>query len=663
MKTVAVIPLKKGIWKEDLIYFTAKDVRVGNIVTIPFRTKKILGLVTSVEDVSGDKMNIKDMDFHLRKIIDVKENSIFKSELLESALEVSRYFAVNKNVAVASLIPSVFIENYDKISMSLKIGQGLTLSENQAAKLKTEKLLIQLPIQDRISIYKTLIRESFAGKKSVFVVLPTERDIEKFSDSLSKGIEQFTFKIHSGISPKKTLTLIKEISNPDHPVLILGTAPFLVTPRCDLGVIILEHESSNAYRTIARPHIDLRIFIEIYAAKINAKFIMSDTLLRFETLARRDTDGLQSMHPLSFRVDFEGEINITGTTNTLGHRPTGEAEKKFTVLSEEIIGEIENKLAHKKNVFVFSIRKGLATMTACKDCGTMKCCLNCGSPVVLYLSRDGKKRIFSCNKCRVELDADTHCLNCMGWNLVPLGIGTDTVVEYLKNKVEKTKIFKLDKESAKSSAGAEKIIKEFFAQDGEASPAGGQGSILVGTEMAFFYMKDKVSLSVIASFDSLWSIPNFKMSEKILQIVIAILDKTEDKLIIQTKNKNDTALQVIKNGNLLPFVREEIEDRKKLEYPPFKRFIKITYLGDKPKTLKVKEFLAETFKEYNPEIFSGFHPQIKDNYVTNTLIKLDPQKWSLPALSLGTQIDENLLSKLNELPPSFLISVDPEDLL
>ena len=37
-----------------------------------------------------------------------------------------------------------------------------------------------------------------------------------------------------------------------------------------------------------------------------------------------------------------------------------------------------------------------------------------------------------------------------------------------------------------------------------------------------------MALSVIASFDSLWSIPSFKMSEKILQLIISITEITKD---------------------------------------------------------------------------------------------------------------------------------------
>jgi primosomal protein N' len=163
------------------------------------------------------------------------------------------------------------------------------------------------------------------------------------------------------------------------------------------------------------------------------------------------------------------------------------------------------------------------------------------------------------------------------------------------------------------------------------------------------------------------------MGEKIIQIILSIIENTKDKVIIQTKNENDPAILAIKTGNLLSFVREELEDRRKLSYPPYKRFIKIIYFGDKEQTIKARKILEEIFSarggstsggnEYTFEIFSGFIAKNKSKYVTNTLIKIDTQKWSLPEISSNSSIDENLLAKLLSLPPSFEIFVDPEDLL
>lgn len=644
MKIISIIPLKKAILKGNLTYFTNLDVPVGNIVSILIRNKKTLGLVVESGELKEEKSRVKGMDFNLRKVTEDKGLSIFSKEFLDTVFDTSKYFAQNNTTSIISIIPSIFIEEYDKIS-KIKSGENENIVKDNT-NLRAEKLLFQYPQEDRISIYKTLIRESFAKGKSIFIVLPTELDIIFFNNNLSKGIEQFTFSLHSGISAKKNIISYEKIISSTHPILLIGTAPFLSIPRRDIGTIILEHESSNSYKMIARPYFDLRVFVEIFASKINAKLILADNLLRLESLQRKETDNLNTLHPLSFRIDFGGEIEVFGREK--------EETKKFKILKDESIEEIKSVLNNKKNVFIFSLRKGLATMTMCKDCNNTIVCDKCGAVLVLYTSKDGKKRMLICNKCNSEKDANMVCGICGSWNLIPLGVGSDAVYEYIKDRFPKIKIFKLDKESAKTKAGAKRIIEEFEKE---------QGAVLVGTEMALFYLKNKVPLSIIASFDSLWSIPNFKMGEKILKILLSILAITEKKLIIQAKNVSDGAILAVQKENLLSYVREELEDRKTLGYPPFKRFIKITYLGEKTENAKTKENLKEIFKDYNPTIFSGFIPKMKDKYATNVLIKMDVNKWSLSSISMGASIDENLYQKLVNLPNNFQVSIDPEDLL
>ena len=651
MKIVTVIPFKKGVLKEEFTYFSAKDIENGSIVNIPMRNKKNLGLVISSEDVSKEKSNIKEYTYNLKKIDEVKEQSIFKKEFFDSTVSISKYFATKKNLAISALIPAILIDVYDRIS---KIKIYSTTKENENKKdIKAEKLLFQASSGDRLSYYKTLIRGSFAEKKSVFIVLPTEKDIENFSEILSKGIENFSFDIHGGLSKKKQLEKITAILSLEHPVLIFGTAPYLSVPRDDIKTIILEHESSSAWKTIKKPNIDLRIFAEVYAFQIGAKFVLADSFLRFETIARKDVENMGEIHPLSYRTNFDGEIKIFNKNETVEKITDIEIEKKkFKILNSNTIAEIKNALLHKQNVFIFALRKGLATMTLCRDCSEMVLCDKCSAPVVLYETKDNKKRIFICNKCGTEKNTQMTCTNCGSWNLMPLGIGTDTVYEEVKKNIT-TNVFKLDRESVKTAKEAEKIVKEFENE---------KGSILVGTEMALFYLKDKLPLTVISAFDSLWSIPNFRMSEKIIQIIISILAKTEKELIIETKNENDEIINAVKIDNLISFVRNELRDRKILGYPPFKRFIKISFTGTKAETASVRKFLTENFNEYEPEIFSGFLAKFKDKFVTNMLIKINPADWSLSEISIYGKINEALSQKITALPSVFSVSIDPEDL-
>lgn len=262
--------------------------------------------------------------------------------------------------------------------------------------------------------------------------------------------------------------------------------------------------------------------------------------------------------------------------------------------------------------------------------------------------------MFVCNVCKTEKDPDTRCAYCSGWDLVPIGIGTDTVYEELKRRFPNTEIMKLDKEVAKNTKQAEEIISKFENT---------KGSILVGTEMALLYMKEQVALSVVASFDSLWSIPNYKISEKVLQIVLSLVEKTEDKIIIETKNTTNKAIQAIRSMHLASFIREELREREVFGYPPYRRFIKISVTGNKRETSIHKKILSDLFKDYEPHLFGGRNKTQKDEYTTHCLLKLKTSLWSVSQLSPFGEIDEGLKAKLKGLPKPFNITVDPEDFL
>lgn len=663
MKIITVIPLKKNTFKEELTYFSAKEVEIGSIVSVPVRNNQILALVISVDEANTLKSEVKNMDFNLKKITETKEISIFTKEFIKSTYDTSRYFATSQSNVISYLIPNILKEKYDHIAKlylekntnNLKEEKNNKKNEIDILNIQTEKVLYQAPLEDRIAHYKTLVRSAFANKKSIFIVLPNQHDITHFEEYLKKGIENFTVSLHSGHSAKKILEHVEKVITEEHPLLILGTAPFLSLNRQDINTVIIEHENSSMYKTIARPYFDLRVYVELWSTQNNIKLILADDLLRFETIARRELDNLNELGPLSFRINFEGEIKILEKNRKIPNIELEQDEKnKFKILSDESIAEVKKRLDKKQKIFIYTLRKGLATSTVCKNCANEVSCEECLAPLVLYTSKDGKKRMFVCNKCNTEKDALITCKYCASWDLVPLGIGTDTVYEETKRIFPKNKIFKLDKEVAKNNKDAEKIIKNFEENE---------NTILVGTEMALSYLKEKVDTSIIASFDSLWSIPNYKMSEKILQIVLNILNHTKKNLIIETKNINDGALSAIKNTNLLSYVREELEERKKLEYPPYKRFIKISFLGNKEETQKTRKFLSELFEKYKPNIFGGFISEKQGKYTTNMLIKLDIKDWSLPSLSSLGHINEDLYNKLYSLPIDFQIQIDPEDLL
>jgi primosomal protein N' (replication factor Y) len=331
----------------------------------------------------------------------------------------------------------------------------------------------------------------------------------------------------------------------------------------------------------------------------------------------------------------------------------------FTVIGKDIRKVIDEAITNNKSVFLFSVRKGLAPITVCNDCGHTLLCPTCSAPIVLYGSRqitankNTTPRIFMCNKCGLKEKTEVSCPNCASWNLTPLGIGTDRVHEEIRNLYPKIKIIQIDKENTPTTKEAKDAIVEF-----KKNP----GSILIGTEMAFSYLEDQVDYSAVISLDGLLGIPSFNITQKILHIIDKLFSITLSNIIIQTRMPENKILQHIINGNVLPLYREDLKERETFGYPPFLRLIKITFEGTTPETQKARNYIESKLGDYDPQIFSAFISKIKGKYITNTVIKVDPRIWALP-INEKKVVNESLYLNLSNLPPSFSINVDPEDLL
>ncbi|NCU28089.1 MAG: hypothetical protein EOM85_00225 [Candidatus Moranbacteria bacterium] len=644
MYIATVIPIKKGIQGEYLSYFSQDNIDPGTMVVVPIKSREEDAIVVNSEEVLSLKSDIKNRDYQLKKILRIKGLSPFNKSFFDACQITKKYFVSNTGVIIKSMLPSVFIENLDKLKIKKEGGSDESFSIN-------EKFVFQGNEQDRLAFYRTLIREAFAKKESIFICVPTKYDIDFFSKELSKGIEAFTLLFHSDLPQKKIIENYNQAIDKDHPLLIIGTGIFLSIPRNDIKTIVIEKESSDAYKQLSRPYIDIRTFAEILSYTKKVKLILGDTLLRPETLYRYDKGEFSEISSPTYRLSKTENIKIVDMKNDL--------DKQFKVLSKDVIELIDRTLEIKKSIFLFTLRKGLAPMTICNDCKSILLCPSCSTPVVLYgpkqdkESKDDRNRIFMCNKCGRKEKTETVCPNCNSWNLVPLGVGTDRVREELSSLYKDVKIFQIDKENVKTQKEAKEIIKNFYKTE---------RSILIGTEMVFSYLDQEIYSSVVVSFDGLFSVPSFNISQKIIHLVDKLKNITEEKVIIQTRNPDNKILQSILSGNILPYLREDLVERQRFGYPPFKRLIKITFEGTSKETELTRKFLEESLSQYEPQVFSAFVGRIKGSYITNTVLKVDVESWPIIEKT-NKKIDSELLNILYSLPPSFSINVDPEDLL
>jgi primosomal protein N' len=642
MKLLRVIPISKGINKESLSYFTASEIAVGSVVKVPLRKKTVSAIVVSAEEVTDVKAEIKNASFETRKVDKIKSSFLLSKEFMDAVAESALYFASTSGSILHSVVPKTIIEDAEKIKITnLSLSERIMGSKNERGH---EKLVVQNDDEERYAIYKSLTREEFAKGNSVFFCLPTIQDIKKAYEKLSKGIEQYTFVLHGSLNKKEQIEIWNNASNESHPSLIISTGSFLGIARNDISTIILDKENTRAYKCPSRPFVDFRVFAEILSKKIKAKIIFGDLLLRTETVWRHNDGELYEVAPLKLRSLTTANLKLVNMREALPENIDKEKNKepKFRLFSDETLEMIQKNQENDENLFIFVARRGLFPSTICADCGNLVKCNTCGAPIVLHKAQS--ENFFLCHRCGEHRSALEKCHNCQSWRLGTLGIGIEAVEEELRLKFPNVKIFKIDSDSVSTQKKASDTMKKFYS-----SP----GSILLGTEMALLYLKEQVAGSIVVSIDSFFSIPDFRINEKVMNILLKIRANTSRNFIIQTRDIDQKILRYAIAGNLADFYREEIRERETLFYPPFSIPIKITLQGDKKNVLAGMEELQKTMTPYEVDIFPAFIPAAKGKFSMHAVIKTKRKEW----------VDQILLAKLNSLPPQYTINIDPESLL
>lgn len=628
MNLVTVIPISKGIFKEELTYFTSKKLDRGTLVTVPVRNSKVPAIVIGIESLLEAKSSLKNSAFTIKKIDEILGSSFFSAELFKAGIDAGRYFASETGRVLNAMLPAPLLKNYEE------------LVKPKPRKIKDdgiiiETLLFQAGPTDRIASYKTYIREAFAKKESVFICVPTKESGDLLYEHLSKGIEEYVHIIHNGFTENEIIKKTNKILEDTHAVAIIGTGGYLSIPRPDIETIIVEEESSPSYKTVARPFVDFRVIAELIASHLRIKLIIGDTLLRIETRGRLENQECGEFIPLSYRIPKTPKISIIEKGKENG-KPV------WSVMESETLNLISEYSANNKNSCVLTLKKGYAGSVICGDCSYAISCPNCKGKMELREGKSGDRSLV-CADCKKEEGAKMTCPECGSWNLVPLGIGADRVYETLLSKIPKNKIFQIDAINTSTPLRAEKTYKKFLETE---------GAVLIATEAGFRKWKIKSDLSVVLSTDAILNIPFFKSGERYARLIRDLKDRTKETIIIETKDKEAPIISALLDGQIGEWARNEDSLRKRFGYPPYTNLIEIKW-ETKKSTVNYRAKLKSEFENYETyETGQGKYGSF--------VIKIKREEWAGPILSGRGNFNQDLCNKLISLPINLTIEIDPE---
>jgi len=641
LKTIqkeAKIPLKKiKEWARlGLLEIRVEIPRVKLPVEIFYRIKGLpkepLKLREKIENLLKEGEEFPQRE--LRKILTAKEiEQLLKEGFLER-IEIPK--------ARRIILPGEFLKNYE-LTPSQKGVLKRLLSAYQEGGFRPF-LLYGVTGSGKSLIYLELIKEVLQSGKRVLFLLP-EIALTHFAERLL--YEHFKGELallHSALTPQQRLSEWMKILE-GKAKIVIGTRSAVFAPVENLGLIIVDEEHDPSYKEENLP------------CKYQARDL---ALVRGKMEEILVLLGSATPSIKSYYLAKTGKYELL----TLTERPFVELpeirlveHKGGSPISEKVKREIERTLRMGRSVFIYLNRRGYAPLVKCKECGYLWECPNCGIPLTYHKEEEA----ILCHYCAFRVSPKVLCPQCKRGEWKFLRYGTERIEEEIKGEFPKVLVVRFDRDAVNTEKKLSALLEKIY------SP---QPKIIVGTQMGVHgHNFPQVNLVVILRAEEGLFLPHYKACERTFQLLIQAEGragrKTERGLVlIQTSLPDHFVISKALSQDYEGFFYEELLQRKKYGFPPFKKLGVIRFEGIneekiKEKALQIKREMESLFERGVKAEILGPAPcplrKLRGLYRWQILIKAEKSR------DLHT-----LLSPFKELKLTGIkteIDIDPEDLL
>ena len=336
--------------------------------------------------------------------------------------------------------------------------------------------------------------------------------------------------------------------------VIIGPRSALFTPFSDLGVIVIDEEHEGSYKNESMPKYHTREVAEELARLKKACVVLGSATPSLDTYYKAEK-GEYRLYRLTERLTGGTlpEVEIADLRQELrnGNR---------SILSEQLQSLLEDRLARKEQAILFLNRRGIAGFVSCRSCGTVIKCPHC--EVSLSLHKNGR---LVCHYCGYERPGVRECPECGSPYISGFRAGTEQIEEHLKMRFPGARVLRLDADTTTKKGSYDRILSAF---------ANREADFLVGTQMIVKgHDFPGVTLVGILLADLSLYAGDYRAAERTFQLLTQAAGRagrgdTPGRVVIQTYQPENYAVQYAAAQDYEGFYREEMRYRSLLMYPP-----------------------------------------------------------------------------------------------
>ena len=244
----------------------------------------------------------------------------------------------------------------------------------------------------------------------------------------------------------------------------------------------------------------------------------------------------------------------------------------MSIFSRALRRALDEVLESHRQAILFLNRRGSASFVMCRDCGYVMRCPRCGVPLTYH--RESAQLI--CHHCGHREPVPEVCPRCGSKRIRYFNPGTERVEEELAKLYPGVRILRWDRDAAARKGAHNEIMRAFSSHEAD---------VLIGTQMIAKGLDlPLVTLVGVVSADTSLFLPDFRAAERTFQLMTQVAGRAGrsalgGRVIMQTYAPDHYAIRAAAHHDYGSFYRQEMEFRRKMGYPPFRRLARLLYVG------------------------------------------------------------------------------------
>lgn len=414
-------------------------------------------------------------------------------------------------------------------------------------------------------IYFKLIEKVISEGKGAILLVP---EISLTPQLLSQVYARFgerTAIMHSALSTGERYDEWKRIKNGEVDVVV-GTRSAVFSPLPNIGIIILDEEQEDTYKSSQTPHYHAREAAKFRCVSEGALLLLGSATPSVESMyfAR---EGKYSLHTLPERFNEKPlpRVIISDLRKSL-------KKGSDRIIGKELYEELSKNINNGEQSILFLNRRGANKYIVCDDCNFVPGCPNCSVPLV-YHSKNSR---LMCHHCGYSEKMEKTCRDC-GGELRFVGFGTQRVEEELSELFPGVGVIRMDMDTTSQKASHEKLLSEFHDK---------KVPILLGTQMITKGLDfENVTLVGVLSADQAIYNESYKGAENAFSLITQVIGrsgrgKKEGRAVIQTYSPKNFIVETSALQDYDEFFKNELNLREVRALPPFADIFSLTFLAE-----------------------------------------------------------------------------------